>query len=80
MTAPRYAPAPPDITWRRWPGRIIVSRPPCTGGGETRCRTAPSVWIACACGQPFAACGNHRRDLQAERAVHWKTCPKRSAM
>lgn len=57
-----------SIAWRRWPGPIAVSRPPsCTAPG---CRAVPSTWISCACRTAFAACGEHRRDLRAERERH----------
>lgn len=62
----------PQIPWSRWPGPIVVSRPPsCTAPG---CKAAPSIWIACACKTPFASCGEHKRDLRAERERHTEIC------
>lgn len=68
---PGTAPAP-DTRWRPWPGHAAVSKPPCTGAPG--CRGGASRWLRCACGLVFSACGDHGRDLGAERAKHATTC------
>lgn len=60
-------------TWKRWPGHIAQAKPPCTGAPG--CKGAAYNWTRCACGQPFAACNDHLRDIVAERDAHAKTCP-----
>lgn len=87
MTRPRSSYTPPaagryrppsvldpesQTRWKRWPGHAAVAKPPCTGAPG--CKGAAATWVVCACGQPFAACNDHLRDVIAERDAHAKTC------
>ena len=54
-----------DATWNPIRGCSRVSE---------GCRGGASRWLRCACGLVFSACGDHGRDLGAERAKHATTC------
>lgn len=65
-------PGAPTTSWRRWPGHVVAHRPPCSTPG---CKRPAMRWTACACGAPFALCGECPGSPLVLRGEHATTCP-----